>query len=186
MEKKKLGTGMLFLAYMLLAIAFGLCIYTLVCICKGGINVLSPVTIVMELLTICAGLMYFLKGCTKDASKYFKMIMLLTASAYLLDFIGLAIFPSMKTMDSAVYIEILLNLVCYGNYLLLGAGNDLGQNKTFVMLIVNSCICLYGLIAKLGAAPEVIAINAEFFVMSFVAIIGARAKYIDKSNRNSE
>lgn len=52
------------------------------------------------------------------------------------------------------------------------------------MLIVNTCICLYGLIAKLGAAQEVIAINAEFLVMSFVAMIGARAKYIDKSNRN--
>ena len=182
-EKKKMSTGLICLAYILLAAAVGICVYEIVCFFKGGIGTLSPVTVIMELLIICAGFLYFLKGCTKDAAKYFRAIMLLAAVSYLLDFIGLAIFPVMDTADRTFYIRMLIYLICYGNFLLLGAGKDLGQKVTFILLIINTCCCLYGLAAVIGAAPEVLAINIEFVIISFVSLIGARAKYIDKASR---
>ena len=184
-EKEKMSAGMFCLAYILLAAAFGSCVYAIVCIIKGGFGALSPVTVIMELLTICVGFLYFLKGCTKDAAKYFRAIMLFAALSYLLDFIGLAIFPVMCTTDSMFYIEIVLTLLCYGNFMLLGASKDLGQKITFILLIINSCCCIYNLVTKLGAAPEVLAVNIEFVLVSFLSLIGARAKYIDKANRNT-
>ena len=185
-EKKKMSAGLFCLAYILLAAALGSCVYAIACIIKGGIGALSPITVIMELLTICAGFLYFLKGCTKDAAKYFRAIMLLAAFSFLVDFIGLAIFPDMGTTDSAFYIWMVLTLLCYGNFLLLGAGKNLGQKVTFILLIINSCCCIYSLITKIGAAPEMLAINIEFTLLSFVSLIGARAKYIDKANRGSK
>ena len=185
-KTKKLSTGMLALAYVLLALALGLCVYALICISRNSDSELSPVTVVMELLTIDAALLYFLKGYTKDAAKYFRAIMLLAAFSFLVDFIGLAIFPDMGTTDSTFYIWMVLTLLCYGNFLLLGAGKNLGQKVTFILLIINSCCCIYSLITKIGAASEILAINIEFVLLSFVSLIGARAKYIDKANRGSK
>ena len=185
-KTKKLSTGMLALAYVLLALALGLCVYALICISRNSGSALSPVTVVMELLAIDAALLYFLKGYTKDAAKYFRAIMLLAAISFLVDFIGLAIFPDMGTTDSTFYIWMVLTLLCYGNFLLLGAGKNLGQKVTFILLIINSCCCIYSLITKIGAAPEILAINIEFVLLSFVSLIGARAKYIDKTNRGSK
>ena len=77
-------------------------------------------------------------------------------------------------------------LISYGNLLLLGGGNDLGEKKTFLLLGVNACICLYGFVTKFGAAPEVTAIALEFLVLSLVSMIATRAKYIDKATRGTK
>ena len=184
MKEKKLSNVWLLIAYILLALALVSDVYSLI-IAQGG----QKAACVLEILSVLAAIAYFALGYKKDAAKYFRAVMFLIAGTVVLDYILLAIFPAAADAGSSSYLEIALTLVIYGNFLLLAAGKDLGKKWSYILIIINLAIYLCSLIAIIFAGattPDELLMPIEWIAMTVVGLIMVKAKYLDKSNRDTK
>ena len=101
---KKLSTGWLCTVYILLAISFAFCFHLLIH-AQGEVFI----TAIIDLIAIICGFLYFWKGYKKDAAKYFRAMLFLIASSYVIDYLILAITgPADST--TADYFEVVKQL----------------------------------------------------------------------------
>ena len=180
---KKLSTGSLCTAYILLATSFALSFHLLTH-AQGEVFIIS----IIEIIAIICGFMYFWKGYKKDAAKYFRAMMFLIASTYVIDYIVLAITGSANSA-TANYFEVVIVLIIYGNYLLLAVAKDLGEKTTKTLIVINILAYIVALIATItiyGSDISTILQSIEWIVSAVIVYFMAKAKYIDKSNRNTK
>lgn len=178
---ERLNKGLLFGAYGLLAISFGLCIFLLI-----NRDIDYPIgLIIVDLLTIIVAFVYFISGYKKNNAKYFKFAMLFKASTYIISFICLAFDPIEINVTPGYYISLAIMFIIYGNTLLVAVGRDLGKIASF--LLFGSTICLYivnMLVSfETGSASEISSII--WILLSLVGLIMIEAKYVDKGNRSA-
>lgn len=86
-------------------------------------------------------------------------------------------------------IVVILSMVTYGNFILLGFGKDLGKTASITMCCINCFIYLYNMIDTIslaGSDIETIILNVLWFVLSLIALLFIICKYIDKYNRNTK
>ena len=180
---KKLSTGSLCAAYILLATSFALSFYLLTHT-QGEVFIIS----IIEIIAIICGFLYFWKGYKKDASKYFRAMMFLTASTYVIDYIILSITGS-AISATANYFDVAIVLIMYGNYLLLAVAKDLGEKTTKTLIFINILAYIVALITSIteyGNDINIILQSIEWIISAVVVYFMAKAKYIDKSNRNTK
>lgn len=177
---EKLNKALLFAAYAFLAISAGLSIFLIV----SNIDYPKGIAIIDILSIICAAI-YFIKGYSKDAAKYFKLAMLFDASTYIIDLIYLALDPIDVVVEPGLFISAALVLIMYGNTLLVAVSKDLGKRASFLIYGSNTCLYIISLLAsiKTGLAAEISSI--VWVLLSIVGLIMIKAKYIDKENRDT-
>lgn len=182
MEQRKLNTGLLIVAYALIAIMIGTSIFSLTRVSRGEF-----VTVIVDIFAGICAFIYFFKGYTKDAAKYFKIVMILTAASFLVDYLGLAFAPTMAEVTPRDhYFEIVSSLVIYGNYMVLAFAKDLGEKESNVMVGVNCVIYVINLIMMICSSDriELVIQCVSWLASALICFAMVRAKYLDKRSRN--
>lgn len=179
---RKLSKPLLQLAFSLLAIATGLCIFALI---KKEVDYPTGV-IIINFLSIAVAFMYFFKGYSKDAAKYFRIVMLFDAATYILDCLYLAVKPIQVDIDAGIYASLALILVMYGNTLIIAIGKDLGKKASLLIYGCNTLLYVANFVSSLGGNISELTVALIWLILSLVGLIMIEAKYMDKENRNTK
>lgn len=175
------------ISLLLILVSFAVCAYTIV-IPESIIGVFASV---FMLLALFAGLFYILKGCKKDAAKYFQTFVAAFTIAEAVSIISLCVATSTIFSAKVLALIFLFDVVLLALLVYLLIKKDLGVKKTVTMglaiLVFSAIDFIKGIMisAKAGAPNEAL-IGFATLSLGLTLLFMIYAKYKDKAARGSK
>ena len=148
---------------------------------KAHISLLGFAHIFNAMALACGGIIYTLKGGSKQAAVYYKTFILLTAVSSALRLIGTIVYPGFGFSD-VLLIGILLLL------LILAFAKDLGEKITWILFCLTMILEVVLAIVTFDKDMVLVSIVSSVSRLVLLVSIGfsIRAKYLDKKERGSK
>lgn len=153
---------------------------------EGGVAAFVPyfIEIAINTAVIVIGLVYFLKGFRKQDAFWYKLFMYAFSGSILAGIILSYFEYDPDCMISGQYwLNHVLNIVAYGNCVLLAAGKDLGKKASCILFGIVTAIYLF--LCSQGEDLWDYAMLGVRSAMALVGLIMVWAKYTDKEMRNA-
>ena len=154
-----------------------------------GIAAIKVTCAVLFLAMLC-GLFYLVKGFRKDAAKFYRFYMSVSAFAVLVVLIAACVVGVTGVTNGGIgfILMVTVGIVLYGSFLLLGYAKDLGKKKNYIICAISCAISLISaaIIAIIeNDAWDKASVIFATFVLSLLAFVMTVAKYQDKAQRGS-
>ena len=172
---------------LLILVSFAVSAYTIV-VPESLIGVIASV---MMFVALFAALFYILRGCKKDAAKYFKTFVATFTIAEAVNIISLCVATSTVFSVKVLALIFLFDVVLLGLLVYVLVKKDLGVKKTTAMgvliMIFSAIDFVKGIIiSKSTATPNEALIGFATFSLGLTMMFMIYAKYKDKSARGTK
>lgn len=153
---------------------------------EGGVAAVPIyfIEIAVNAIVIVMGLIYFIKGFRKKDAFWYKLFMYAFSGSILAGIILSYFEYDPDYMISGQYwLNHVLNIIAYGNCVLLAAGKDLGKKVSYILCGIVTAVYLY--LCFQGEDLWDYAMLGVRSAMALVGLIMVWAKYTDKEMRNA-
>ncbi len=138
-------------------------------------------------------LVYFARGFGKDDSKYYRGYFLIGAVTYIIDDFFLIFAESGPVSNAASMIYLLIEMICYGNMLVIGLSKDIGKKWSLALVLINLAIYVAELVYYC-ATCDLQTMDGLRWVIGYVlwvagavvSVLMVVAKYRDKAQRGTK
>ena len=192
MEKIETKQKLLSAATVLCLILGVLCIVG----CVFGFFIVSSVsfrvTAVVEVISVCFALYYFIRGAKKDAAKYYKAFLILIASSYVIENLPYLFRIVTEYELDGVGVP-LFEVLLFANTLFLAFVKDIGKKAAYIFCAENVVFYAYAFVTIMTDKTiptfqfiPVISIALTWLMLAVMMFIMTVAKYLDKGIRYTE
>ena len=192
-NNKSLPLSIKIAAYILIGLGIAC---TLICLISNGFSIKQNISGAIELIGIIVGALYFYKGAGKPENTFYKSYFLIFSLTFVAEYAIFSIFGGHKdyVADNELFIQMFIDMLCYGNYLVLALAKDLGKKMSLGLAIASAVLYLIYLIPTFtdlayytpSQTTFEVAEAVSYLASSAFNIIIVYAKYFDKDARGTK